>query len=109
KDAAKLLDEGYSKEEILNKTGCTVAVNKANFVVKEGEFYVIMVLSGSGKSTVIRLLNPLIEPTDGSILIEGNDNSNLHNNDVLKFRCEKFSIVLPSFALFHKRIIFANV
>lgn len=108
KDAAKLLDEGYSKEEILNKTGCTVAVNKANFEVKEGEFFVIMGLSGSGKSTLIRLLNRLIEPTDGSILIEGKDISNLNKHDLLNVRREKLSMVFQSFALFPHRTILEN-
>ena len=108
KDAAKLLDEGYSKEEILNKTGCTVAVNKANFDVKEGEFFVIMGLSGSGKSTLIRLLNRLIEPTDGSILIEGKDISNLNKHDLLNVRREKLSMVFQSFALFPHRTILEN-
>lgn len=108
KDAAKLLDENYSKEEILNKTGCTVAVNKANFEVKEGEFFVIMGLSGSGKSTLIRLLNRLIEPTDGSILIEGKDISNLNKHDLLNVRREKLSMVFQSFALFPHRTILEN-
>jgi len=108
KDAAKLLDEGYSKEEILNKTGCTVAVNKANFEVKEGEFFVIMGLSGSGKSTLIRLLNRLIEPTEGSILIEGKDISNLNKHDLLNIRREKLSMVFQSFALFPHRTILEN-
>jgi len=108
KEAAKLLDEGYSKEEILNKTGCTVAVNKANFEVKEGEFFVIMGLSGSGKSTLIRLLNRLIEPTEGSILIEGKDISNLNKHDLLNVRREKLSMVFQSFALFPHRTILEN-
>lgn len=108
KEAASLLDEGYSKEEILNKTGCTVAVNKANFEVQEGEFFVIMGLSGSGKSTLIRLLNRLIEPTEGSILIEGKDISNLNKNDLLNVRREKLSMVFQSFALFPHRTILEN-
>lgn len=108
KDALKLLDEGYSKEEILNETGCTVAVNKANFDVKEGEFFVIMGLSGSGKSTLIRLINRLIEPTEGNIFIEGEDISGLDKKSLLKVRREKLSMVFQSFALFPHRTILEN-
>ncbi len=108
KDALQLLDEGYSKEEILNETGCTVAVNKANFEVKEGEFFVIMGLSGSGKSTLIRLINRLIEPTEGNIFIEGEDISDLDKKSLLKVRREKLSMVFQSFALFPHRTILEN-
>ena len=46
--AQELLDKGFSKKEILEKTGCTVGINKASFEIYEGEFFVIMGLSGSG-------------------------------------------------------------
>jgi len=108
KDALNLLDEGYSKEEILSETGCTVAVNKANFEVKEGEFFVIMGLSGSGKSTLIRLINRLIEPTEGKISIEGKDISNLDKRSLLNVRREKLSMVFQRFALFPHRTILEN-
>lgn len=108
KEALALLDEGYSKEEILSETGCTVAVNKANFAVEEGEFFVIMGLSGSGKSTLIRLINRLIEPTEGSIFIEGEDISNLDKKALLNVRREKLSMVFQRFALFPHRTILEN-
>lgn len=52
--AMKLLNEGKSKKEILKETGMTVGVNKASFKVREGEIFVIMGLSGSGKSKIGR-------------------------------------------------------
>lgn len=108
KEALTLLEEGMSKQEILNETGCTVAVNKANFSVEEGEFFVIMGLSGSGKSTLIRLINRLIEPTEGHIYIEGKDISNLDKKDLRQVRREKLSMVFQSFALFPHRTILEN-
>jgi len=108
KDALTLLEKGMSKQEILNETGCTVAVNKANFSVEEGEFFVIMGLSGSGKSTLIRLINRLIEPTEGHIYIEGKDISNLDKKDLRQVRREKLSMVFQSFALFPHRTILEN-
>ncbi|HOO92562.1 MAG TPA: ATP-binding cassette domain-containing protein, partial [Opitutales bacterium] len=68
--ALPLIEGGRSKAEILKETGCTVGINNASFTIEEGEIFVIMGLSGSGKSTVIRCLNRLIEPTDGVVLID---------------------------------------
>src|SRR5206468_3497473 len=44
------------------------AADDVNFSVAPGEFFVIMGLSGSGKSTVLRMLNRLVEPTSGELL-----------------------------------------
>jgi glycine betaine/proline transport system ATP-binding protein len=74
--AEDLLDSDMplsSKAETLEKTGCVLAVRDISFAVKRGEFFVLMGLSGSGKSTVVRCLLRLIEPTRGTILINGED------------------------------------
>src|SRR3546814_5841195 len=65
--AMKMLRNGADKNEIFDKTGHVVGVFDASFSVKRGEIFVIMGLSGSGKSTMVRLFNRLIEPTSGSI------------------------------------------
>ena len=44
-----------------------------NLDIKRGEIFVIMGLSGSGKSTLIRHFNRIIEPTQGKILVDGED------------------------------------
>ena len=48
KEALSMIADGKSKAEILEKTGCTVAVKNVSFSVNQGEFFVIMGLSGSG-------------------------------------------------------------
>lgn len=63
--AKEMLKAGKTKPEILKATGATVGVDRADFSIKTGEIFVIMGLSGSGKSTTLRMLNRLIEPTDG--------------------------------------------
>lgn len=60
--AFKMLMKGKSKQEIKKETGCTVAVNGANFTINEGEIFVIMGLSGSGKSSLLRCINRLNSP-----------------------------------------------
>ena len=49
--ALRLLREGVDKNDIFDRTGQTVGVCDANFAIREGEIFVIMGLSGSGKST----------------------------------------------------------
>ena len=47
--ALRLLKDGKTKEEVLEETGATVGVNQASFDIYDGEIFVIMGLSGSGK------------------------------------------------------------
>ncbi|WP_431800265.1 quaternary amine ABC transporter ATP-binding protein [Halobacillus andaensis] len=108
KKATKFLDEGLSKDEILQKTGNTVGVNRASFNVEEGEIFVIMGLSGSGKSTLVRLINRLIDPTEGSVLIDGSDLAKMDRKSLREVRRQKLSMVFQRFGLFPHRTILEN-
>ncbi|MGP4039817.1 quaternary amine ABC transporter ATP-binding protein [Gracilibacillus sp. D59] len=108
KEALSLLDEGYKKEEILEKTGCTVGVNRATFDVEEGEVFVIMGLSGSGKSTLVRLLNRLIDPTEGDVKVGGENLAKVGKETLRKVRREKMSMVFQKFGLFPFRTVLEN-
>ena len=108
KEALSLLDEGYAKEEILEKTGCTVGVNRATFEVEEGEVFVIMGLSGSGKSTLVRLLNRLIDPTEGDVEVGGENLAKVGKETLRKVRREKMSMVFQKFGLFPFRTVLEN-
>ncbi|MEQ2526820.1 proline/glycine betaine ABC transporter ATP-binding protein ProV [Robertmurraya yapensis] len=104
----KLLNEGMTKKQILEKTGMTVGVNKASFEVKAGEIFVIMGLSGSGKSTLVRMFNRLIDPTDGQVLIDGQDIVKMKPNELREVRRSKISMVFQRFALFPHRTVLSN-
>ncbi|RDY66678.1 glycine betaine/L-proline ABC transporter ATP-binding protein ProV [Halobacillus sp. SY10] len=108
KKATKYLDEGLSKDDILEKTGNTVGVNRASFDVEEGEIFVIMGLSGSGKSTLVRLINRLIEPTEGSVYIDGQDLAKMDSKDLREVRRQKLSMVFQRFGLFPHRTVLEN-
>lgn len=103
-----LLENGLSKDDILEKTGATVAVNKANFKVMPGEIFVIMGLSGSGKSTLLRCLNRLIEPSKGTVKIDGQDITKLNSKELRNYRRQKYGMVFQNFALFPYRTVQAN-
>ena len=107
--ALKMLQEGYSKEEILKKTRQTVGIYNINFSVNEGEVFVLMGLSGSGKSTLLRCINRLIEPTSGTITIDGEDITRAGPEVIREIRRKKVSMVFQRFALFPHRTVLDNV
>lgn len=99
KQIFKLINKGLSKKQIFNKTGLTVGVKNANLAIEEGEIFVIMGLSGSRKSTLVCLLNRLIEPTKGQILIDGEDIATISQEKLRKVQRKKISMVFQSLVL----------
>ncbi|WP_242492622.1 quaternary amine ABC transporter ATP-binding protein [Methanolobus psychrotolerans] len=79
-----------------------------NFDVYEGETFVLMGLSGSGKSTLLRCLNRLIDPSDGHILIDGDDIATMDDKELRETRRTKMSMVFQSFALLPNRNVIDN-
>ncbi|TEB08554.1 Glycine betaine/carnitine transport ATP-binding protein GbuA [Pelotomaculum schinkii] len=108
-EALKMLQEGCSKSEIMGKTRQTVGVFDINFHVNKGEVFVLMGLSGSGKSTLLRCLNRLIEPTSGTIDIDGQDLTKAKPEVLREIRRKKISMVFQRFGLFPHRTVLNNV
>ncbi|ABE59255.1 quaternary amine ABC transporter ATP-binding protein [Chromohalobacter israelensis] len=108
KKALELRNQGKKRPEILEKTGQTLGLSNIDFDVREGELLVIMGLSGSGKSTLIRCLNRLIEPTEGDIIIDGQNIPKLNEKELLECRRRHFSMVFQNFALFPHRTVQEN-
>jgi glycine betaine/proline transport system ATP-binding protein len=97
--ALELVRQGLSKQEILARSNNSIGVFDASFTIEAGEIFVIMGLSGSGKSTMVRMLNRLIEPTSGEILIDGVDIASLSDAKLRALRRKDISMVFQSFAL----------
>ncbi len=108
KTAMKMLEQGHDKAEVLEKTGMTVGVNNASLSIEAGEIFVIMGLSGSGKSTIVRMLNRLIEPTAGRVLVNGEDVTAMSEEELVKFRLVNMSMVFQSFALMPHQTVLDN-
>ncbi|NLT14708.1 MAG: glycine betaine/L-proline ABC transporter ATP-binding protein [Clostridiales bacterium] len=107
--ARELLENGRSKEEILKRTGVTVAVDDISFDVERGKIFTLIGLSGSGKSTVVRCLNKLHPATSGKIFFEGRDIEEFSKQELLEFRRSKMSMVFQSFGLMSHRDVLSNV
>ena len=109
KEVLEMVKGGSGKEEVLEKTGHTVGLDNVSLKIEEGETFVCMGLTGSGKSTLIRHLNRLIDPTDGEILVEGTNVMSLDTEKLIDFRRHKMSMVFQRFGLFPHKTVLQNV
>ena len=85
------------------------AVDDISLKVKEGEFIVIMGPSGSGKTTLLNLLGGLDRPTNGKILVDGEDIVRLKDNDLTTYRRDMVGFVFQSFNLLTLHTAVENV
>lgn len=108
-EASKMMKAGKTKDEVFRETGVTVALWDVNFNIKRGEIFVIIGLSGSGKSTVVRTLNLLNKPSGGQIIFEDSDLGTFNKTDVNDYRRDKISMVFQSFGLMSHRDVLGNV
>jgi glycine betaine/proline transport system ATP-binding protein len=106
--AFDLCSSGVSKDEVQRQTGHVVGMKDISFEVKKGEIFVVMGLSGSGKSTAIRTVNKLHDVTHGRVIVEGTDVQQLRGAALQSFRREKLAMVFQHFALFPHRNIIDN-
>ncbi|WP_048600743.1 betaine/proline/choline family ABC transporter ATP-binding protein [Rubeoparvulum massiliense] len=65
-------------QEVSKKFKEQLAVRNITFTIEEGEFIVLIGESGSGKTTTMKMINRLIEPTSGTILINGHSISTIN-------------------------------
>ncbi|MFD3311010.1 glycine betaine/L-proline ABC transporter ATP-binding protein [Streptomyces sp. NPDC058694] len=98
-----------SPAELRSRTGCTAAVRDVSFDVRKGEVFVVMGLSGSGKSTLVRCLTRLIEPTAGSIVIDGEDVRAMDKARLRELRRHRAAMVFQHFGLLPHRTVLDNV
>ncbi len=102
-EAIALLDQGEGRDAILAKTNCLVAVHDASVFVNEGEILVLMGLSGSGKSSLLRCVNGLNKVSRGKVLVhDGNQEVDVASCDaetLRRLRRNRISMVFQQFGL----------
>ncbi|MGK5631469.1 quaternary amine ABC transporter ATP-binding protein [Streptomyces sp. URMC 123] len=98
-----------SPAELRERTGCTAAIRDVSFDVRKGEVFVVMGLSGSGKSTLVRCLTRLIEPTSGSLAIDGEDVLAMDRARLRELRRHRAAMVFQHFGLLPHRSVLDNV
>lgn len=86
----------------------TVALNDVNISIKKGEFVFIVGSTGSGKSTMMKLLLKELDPTSGTVMVNGKDYSKLKRRDIPKIRRD-IGMVFQDFRLLKDRTVYENV
>jgi len=77
--------------------GTTInAVDHVSFQVKSGEFVALVGPSGSGKTTMLSILAALLSPTQGQVLIDGQDMAEMNDKRRVKLRREKIGFTFQS-------------
>jgi glycine betaine/proline transport system ATP-binding protein len=90
------------------KAGGYLGADDVDFHVSTGEMFVVMGLSGSGKSTVLRMINRLNDPTAGELLIDGEDITKVSDARLREIRNQKIGMVFQHFSLFPHRTVRDN-
>ena len=112
-EAKVLLDQGLDRDAIFSKTQNLVAVHDACLDVREGEICVLMGLSGSGKSSLLRCVNGLNKVSRGKVLVADGermiDVAEAEWTTLHRLRTERISMVFQQFALMPWRTVRDNV
>ena len=75
------------------------ALKNVNFSVEQGEYVAIMGESGSGKTTLLNILAALDKPTEGNVILDGNNLSKLKESQISAFRRDNLGFVFQDFNL----------
>ena len=108
KSALEQVKDGVNKDELLEKHNHVLGLKDINLDIEEKSIQVVMGLSGSGKSTLIRHINRLIEPTDGSVVVDGDEILKMNDETLRNFRRTKTAMVFQRFALLPHKTVLQN-
>src|ERR1700759_3638594 len=95
-------------EGLTCRFGAKSAVDNASFSVPPGTFVGVIGRSGAGKSTMLRMINRLAEPTSGRILFEGTDVTALRGRELRKWRARS-AMIFQQFNLVGRLDVLTNV
>src|SRR5579863_9497168 len=113
KEALALIDQGRKRDEILKATDVVLGAAGVNLAIESGEICVLMGLSGSGKSTILRAVNGLNKVARGRLLVRHGDSdidvARCTADQLRMLRTSRIAMVFQQFALLPWRTVAENV
>ena len=109
KNAGLEVTDAERLAKTITKSGHILAASDVTFEVHVGEIFVIMGLSGSGKSTVVRCLSRLVEPNAGQVLLDGEDLLKKTETQLIEIRRHKMGMVFQNFGLMPHLNVLENI
>lgn len=85
------------------------ALKNVNFEIEEGEYVAIMGESGSGKTTLLNILASLDRPTNGEVLLAGQDITKIKDKEISSFRRQNLGFVFQDFNLLDNLSVEDNI
>lgn len=92
-----------------SRSSLTKAIDNISFQVEEGEFVAIMGSSGSGKTTLLNVISTIDKVTAGHIYVNGEDITELHGEDLNRFRREELGFIFQDFNLLDSLTAYENI
>ena len=89
--------------------GLQVAVDHVSFTIDNGEFVVILGRSGAGKSTVLNMLGGMDVPTEGKVIVDGNDISAYSDKQLSHYRADTIGFIFQFYNLLPGLTAYENV
>jgi glycine betaine/proline transport system ATP-binding protein len=108
-NGAGAVADPFGLAERMREEGHVCAACDVSFDVHVGEIFIIMGLSGSGKSTMVRCLSRLVEPTAGEVLLDGHDLLKASETELIEIRRHKMGMVFQNFGLLPHLTVLENV
>ncbi len=104
-----ILDVQHLKKTYGNKKNETIALQDISFQIQKAEYVGIMGASGSGKTTLLNCISTIDTPTDGRIVMGGEDITRLKGKSLSSFRSEKLGFIFQDFNLLDTLTAFENI
>ena len=98
------LSKIYGKKEVR-----TTVLNNLSLDIEEGDFIAVMGPSGAGKSTLLNLLSTIDKPTQGSIILDGQELTAIRNEKLAKLRKEHIGFIFQAFNLIPELTVEQNI
>ena len=95
-------------KSFVTKDGPVDALRHVNLTIRDGDIYGIIGMSGAGKSTLVRCINMLERPTEGSVILDGQNLGELSKKDIQRMR-HQVTMIFQSFNLLMQRSCLRNV